>query len=339
MNPVHGAREPSFAAKIEYLSRTSSYLDGPRVVETVETHFAHVFLSRRFAYKLKKPFKYRQIDFSTIEGRRRSCEQEVVLNRRLAARTYIGVVPLAWTGEGLALEGNGEPVDWLVKMHRLPESRVLERAAQRGDVTNEELSAVIEKLVRFYRSTTVVPWAPSEYREHLVRRSVSDAAELLGSGAELDVERIERIRDAQLDFLHAHSDLVEPRAREGRVVDAHGDLRPEHIFLSGDPQIIDCFEFSQELRWLDAAEEIAFLALELERLGAAEVAKKVVSLYAEAARDPAPPELLAFYRTARAVVRALLCAWRIAEEQDAGRWRERAEWYLRVAAESVGAAR
>ncbi|HEU4618289.1 MAG TPA: hypothetical protein VFV10_09620 [Gammaproteobacteria bacterium] len=336
---MQGVRELTFAAKIEFLSRPSSYVDAPRVVERVETHFAHVFLSRRFAYKIKKPFKFRQIDFSGIEGRRRSCEQEVVLNRRLAAPTYIGVVPLVWTGETLALEGAGECVDWLVKMHRLPENRALEQAALRGDVDDEDLSSVVAKLVRFYRSTAVVPWTPSEYREHLEHRSAGDAAELIGTGAELDAERIERIRGAQLEFLRTRADLVEPRAAEGRVVDAHGDLRPEHIFLNGDPQIIDCVEFSEELRWLDAAEEIAFLALELERLGADEVAKQVVALYAEAARDRAPRELRAFYQSARAMVRALLCAWRIVEQQNDSRWRVRAEWYLGVAAASMGIGR
>jgi aminoglycoside phosphotransferase family enzyme len=339
MGAVHDAEEPSFAAKIEFLSRASSYPDRPSLVDCVETHFAHVFLSRHFAYKIKKPFKYRQIDFSDIEGRRRSCELEVVLNRRLAAPTYLGVVPLASAAGGvLALEGAGEPVDWLVKMRRLPTHRVLEKAALEGRASDDDLRAVVEKLVRFYRTAPVVPWTPREYGEHLMHRTSNDAAELLGAGARLEAGRIARIRDAQLEFLHARADLVERRAAEGRVVDAHGDLRPEHIFLNGDPQIIDCLEFSEELRWLDAAEEISFLALELERVGASGVARRLEALYLEVADDGAPPPLLLFYRSARALVRALLCAWRIVELDDERSWRARAEWYLAVATRSLGVA-
>jgi aminoglycoside phosphotransferase family enzyme len=329
--------EPSFAEKVGFLSRPSSYSDDPGAVASVETHFAHVFLSRRFAYKIKKPFKYRQIDFSRLEGRRLSCEQEVVLNRRLAAPTYIGVVPLAMTGSELQIEGPGRPVDWLVKMHRLPEHRVLERLAVQGQVADEALHSVVAKLVRFYRGTRAVAWAPAEYLEHLEHRSRHDARELATSGAPIDVGRVAAIRDAQLEFLRRRAELVRPRARQGRVVDAHGDLRPEHIFLNGDPQIIDCLEFSEELRWLDTAEEMAFLALELERIGAPVVARQLQALYSEAAADPVPAPLLDFYRSARAMVRAELCAWRAADApESAARWIDRTHWYLDVAAASLG---
>ncbi len=327
---------PTLAAKIEFLSRPSSYPDAPEAVEAIETHFAHVFLSRRFAYKLKKPFRYRQIDFSRLEGRRFSCEREVVLNSRLAAPTYIGVVPLTVSGSGLALEGRGRPVDWLVKMHRLPKEQALDRVAARGEVGFEAVHSIVGKLVAFYDRSPRAPWTPAEYLRRLEHRCLHDTREVERAAAGLDAGLVARARSAQQRFLQDRADLLAARAAAGRVVDAHGDLRPEHIFLSDDPQIIDCLEFAEELRWLDAAEEIAFLALELERLGVAAVGRRVVAAYAAAARDPAPPALLDFYRGMRALVRAELAAWRVLDAprgSDCAAWVARGEWYLKKGSE------
>ena len=77
-----------------------------------------------------------------------------------------------------------------------------------------------------------------------------------------------RAADRQADFLANHGDLLEARAAQGRIVEGHGDLRPEHVFLDGEPQVIDCLEFDRDLRLLDPVDELAFLGLECERLGA-----------------------------------------------------------------------
>jgi aminoglycoside phosphotransferase family enzyme len=132
------------------------------------------------------------------------------------------------------------------------------------------------------------------------------------------------------------------RCSHGRIVDAHGDLRPEHILLGDDPQIIDCLEFSAELRMLDTAEEIAFLALECTALGRRDLAREVVALYREIGRDDVPQPLFDFYYGRRALVRALLSLWHLDEplaEPLRAHWLGRASWYLEVArAALVGAA-
>jgi aminoglycoside phosphotransferase family enzyme len=118
-------------------------------------------------------------------------------------------------------------------------------------------------------------------------------------------------------------------------------LRPEHICLGTDPQIIDCLEFSAALRLLDAAEEMAFLALECERIGCKQVGRRIYETYVRRQSDPAAADLYEFYRSVRAVVRALLCAWHLSDDVDAqthALWDTRARWYLDVAATEIRAA-
>lgn len=328
----------TLASKLDFLRRPEAFPDHPSSVDVIETHFAWVFLSKRFVYKLKKPLRFQNVDFTHLQTRRSNCELEVTLNRRLAERVYIGVVPLSVSGSDFFLEGNGEPVEWLVKMHRLPLNKMLDQAARTGEVSDAELSAVIKKLGHFYRRTARARWDATAYCERLdqqVRYYGGRLAAMKLGALSSDLEQLTRL---QRRFIRANSSHLHERLSQGRIVDAHGDLRPEHIFLADDPQIIDCLEFSSDLRLLDSAEEVAFLVLECERIGQAAIAKELLDLYLEVCDDPISPELLRFYRSLRALVRALLSAWHLEEdlsEKQAAHWSERAGWYLRAARASI----
>ncbi|HEX6998070.1 MAG TPA: hypothetical protein VF322_07985 [Gammaproteobacteria bacterium] len=332
---------PTFAAKAAFLARRESLPDRPDAVERIDTHFARVFLSDRLVYKLKKPIRVERADFTAPAARRAYCELEVTLNRRLAADTYLRTVPLVETPAGLALDGEGEPVDWLVEMRRLPAARTLEAVAAQGAVRDADLVAVVRKLVRFYRETPRAPWDAPTYAALLERRAGDYARQLAAAGPALDAARVARVAAAQRALVAASRDALASRIAAGRVVDAHGDLRPEHVFLTDDPQLIDCLEFSIELRWLDTAEEIAFLDLELERLGHAALGARLTALYRELSGDDAPRELVLLYRSQRAVVRALLSAWHLPgrSDADADRWTARARWYLGAAEAALAQAR
>lgn len=328
--------EVTLATKIAYLRRGDSYPHGPDDVEVIETHFAFLFLAGPFVYKLKKPIRFHEIDFTTPELRRANCESELVLNRRLAESAYIGVVPLAFAAGGLSLESGqaGFPVDWLVKMHRLPREQTLEARAAAGPIARDELRPLVAKLVRFYSETTRAAWNGHEYLRHLEREILARGNELLAYLPSLQPCPVGRIVGDQLRFLGDAEPATAARCTAGRVVDAHGDLRPEHIFLTSDPQIIDCLEFSPQMRLLDAAEEIAFLALECAQFGKPEIGRDILDLYREIANDPVPQALIDFYVSRRACVRALLCVWHLDEplsESMREHWRNRAQRYLDIA--------
>jgi aminoglycoside phosphotransferase family enzyme len=333
---------PDLAEKVAYLRRPDAFPDAPDSVDVIETHFAWVFLSKQYAYKLKKPVRFRDFDLTTRQARRANCELEIALNRRLAAETYIGVVPLGRDGPRLLLESGENPVDWLVKMRRLPREAALERLLPGIHASDPRLVRLIDTLCTFYGRTSPAPWSGADYRHSLNRRSIRYATELTHATPSLDDALVRRIAAMQASFVDNNSDLFDRRIIARRVVDAHGDLRPEHIFFTDDhPQIIDCLEFSAELRQLDAAEELSFLALECERLGRPAVRDRLRELYLEAAADDAPERLFAYYRSQQALTRAALCAWHLAENLDdqvARRWLEQARWYIAAAESSIGSA-
>jgi aminoglycoside phosphotransferase family enzyme len=333
---------PSIAleTKLAHLLRPSFYPDAPTAIELVETHFAWVFLSRNLVYKMKKPIRFRAFDFTTLAARRADCELEVALNRRLAD-VYLGVVPLCASAGVLGLETDGEPIEWLVKMRRLPRERFLDVLLAAGDVDDAALAPAVDKLCAFYANSTRATWDGAAYRRALERRIREYAAELAAPDLLLDRGELRSLERSLTRFCTEHATWLAERAAAGRVVDAHGDLRPEHVALTTPPEIIDCLEFSAELRLLDAAEEIAFLTLECERLGAPEVGRRILARYRQSARDAAPDALLEFYRALRALARALLAALRLRDDQSAAaaeRWRERTRWYLAAAGQAAARA-
>jgi uncharacterized protein len=321
--------------KIAFLSRPSTYADSPRSIEVVETHMSLVFLTERHAYKLKKPVRYDSLDFSSPELRRVDCEEEVRLNRRLARDVYLGVATLTWdAARGLELDGTGEAVDWLVWMRRLPADRMLDELIRRGAVEHDEVREAALLLARFYSQSAASEVTPSAYRRHLERGVRDDQRELCRLEFGLDVPQVTAVAQRQLEFLEQRTEIFDRRVREGRIVEGHGDLRPEHVCLVEAPVILDCLEFSRELRLVDPADELSFLALECERLGNVAVGRWFLEVYEEVTGDRPPEPLLDFYRSYRALRRATLAVWHLADPRVHGRehdrWRDRARAYLEL---------
>lgn len=319
--------------KVAFL-RSPAAFDGVREVRAVETHMSWVFLAGSFAYKLKKPVRLPYLDFGAVETRRRDCEEEVRLNRRLAAGVYIGVVPLTLkTDGGMAIGGSGAAIDWLVKMHRLPDAGMLDRLIATGTVSMARVRSLVARLVGFYRAAPAVDWGPGECARRLARDVADVAAELVQSRYDLPAARIRTVVEAQRVYLTRAAQVFDRRVAEGRVVEGHGDLRPEHVCLDPGPVVIDCLEFNRDLRLLDAVDELAFLALECERLGDPGLGARILELYAELGGDAFEPQLAAFYRCHRACVRAKLAVWHLRDPQlaDTRKWIARALSYLQLA--------
>ncbi len=307
----------------------------PRSIETRETHMSWVFLTETHAYKLKKPVRDALRDLVTAERRRESCALEVELNRPLAPGVYRGVVALMRDAEGrlrLGEEtGQGRQdavVDWLVAMRRLPEHRMLDRAIEEGTADTGALLRVAERLVAFYRETVRAEWTPEAYRKRLaedLEKSHREIAELLPSGPPpRDLAR------AQHAFIEREATLLGERVESGRIVEAHGDLRPEHVCLEPDPVIIDRLELARRLRLLDTVSELAFLCLECERLGDARVGRLFRRVYGARTDDRPPDRLWHFYRSLHACTRAALALGHLRDDEvrDREKWVARAEDYV-----------
>jgi aminoglycoside phosphotransferase family enzyme/predicted kinase len=332
--PHPGRRLPSYADKCACLARASSYPDEVADVTMIDTHRSSVFLAGARAYKLKKPLADARFDWRTLDGRGRNCVDELVHNRRFGDAVYVGAAALTFDGTSLALDGTGEACDWLVVMKRLPAERMLDQAIAAGTVDTAQLRAVVQTLCGVYAtSPAAAPEDVAAWHARLAEGVEETARELADPRVEMPLAAFAPAIAAQRACLA--SAMFPARQGAGRIVDGHGDLRPEHICLGDEPRIIDGLEFSRALRTLDAADEMAFLALECERLGAPALARIVLDAYREISGDAPPDALLHFYASHRACVRAMLALRHLHDAgcRDPGRWRAQAHRYLTLAAE------
>ncbi len=326
-------------ALVHFLASPQAYACHPARVEVRQTHISWVFLTDRHAYKLKKPVRFDFLDYSTPQLRRAMCEREVELNRRLAADVYVGVVPILRSPRlGYQLgerPGVGECVDWLVKMRRLPDEAALDRRIADGQTDASAVARLATRLSAFYRDLPPVTISGDEYWRRTHEHVRGNLHDLLKHAPSVDASCVRRVHTAQLRLMVLRPDLFHTRALDGRIVDGHGDLRPEHVYLLPEPTIIDCIEFNDEFRHVDVVDELGFLAMECSVRQAAWIGEKIMERYLAESFDRPPAALVAFYACYRACVRAKVELLR--SDQLAGREallaQERSREYLTFAAE------
>jgi aminoglycoside phosphotransferase family enzyme len=327
------AQGTSLDEKVAFLSEAGSYgLSGREVVRR-ETHMSWVFLAGDEAFKLKKPVRFPYLDFSSLPRREAACRAELALNRRLAPDVYKAVAPIVCSSQGLTIGGPGGIVDWLVVMRRLDPDDTLEHAIATLRLAACQLDRLISTLAEFYQHAAPVLVSPEAHllgwRRHIAfnTRVLLDAR--LGQPAGL-VREVSRV---QQRFLARRYELIADRVRRRRIVDGHGDLRPEHIWLGDPVRIIDCLEFNAGLRAVDPFDEIAFLGVECERLGCAWAAEHLRRRAHHILPASVPDELFTFYRCHRATLRARLAAAHLLEPdpRTPEKWLRQSRVYLRLA--------
>ena len=324
----------TLAEKVAFLSRADAYPAPVREVAVRETSKSWVFLAGDKAYKLKKPVRSPFLDFTTLARREAACKAEVRLNRRLAAGTYLGITPLSVTPHGLHIGWDGEVADWLVVMRRLDERAMLEAQIRDGRLSRRQLGRLAAALSRFYAHARPASISPEAFLAEWRHSLAFNHRELLAlSPLGLPPGPLRRIARIQSAFFTARQKQLARRVHARRIVDAHGDLRPEHIWLGESVQIIDCLEFNARLRAVDALAEVAFLDLECERLGAAWAGEVLRSRILGRLRDGSAEELYLFYRSTHASLRARLAIAHLREERPRTpqKWRPLALAYLRLA--------
>ncbi len=304
-----------------------------RRVAVIETHFAWVFLTDTLAYKIKKRMHHRSMDYRTLAHRKWACNAELRLNRRLARSVYLGVIPVVRRRDGSVGLGRGQQViDWAVKMRRLPSERMLDRAIAEHTIAAHDVLGVAKLLSTFFVHARPATMPARAYLARLRSQIIENRHDLRAPQLRLSKRRLESVIRAQLEFIVKGASLLGLRA--SRLIDGHGDLRPEHIFLGGageHPCVMDCLEFDRDLRRLDPAEELAFLALECTRLGDRRFGTTVARQVALTMNDPVPNVIMHFYMSHRAAVRAKIAAWHQLDAQFAGSshyWRASGNSYL-----------
>ncbi|MEJ2378123.1 MAG: hypothetical protein P8Y71_22995 [Pseudolabrys sp.] len=322
------------ADKVAFLSTPDAYPHPATDLERKETHMSWVFLAGGRVYKLKKPVRFPYLDYSTLERREAACRAELTLNRPLAPHVYERVAPLTLTPQGLQLDGEGEPVDWLVVMHRLVERRTLGNAILTDEVRAAQLDHVVDTLVTFYHRARSVFVSPATHLRNWHDSLAYNKRVLLDPRLGLPAGPVRHIDLAQRRFLRMRATLIADRVRGRHIVDGHGDLRPEHIWLIDPITIIDCLEFNAGLRAVDPFDEIAYLCVECERLGGAWASAHICRRAIHVLHDHLSEQLFTFYRCHRATLRARLTIAHMLEAhpRTPEKWPRRAREYLAIAA-------
>ena len=312
-------------------------------VEVVQTRRSWVFLAGDRVLKLKKPVRERLLDFSTPALRAQACREELRVNRRLARGVYLGLVALRRTPTGWRLDRDGRDAadDWAVLMRRLPPQRMLDHLLATGRAGPAQATALAQRLAAFWQVAPRCPAhaasLPARLEEELElslallgdpRWALPDAGPLLQGCARA---------------LRAGTPLLARRVAAARIVEGHGDLRPEHVCLPerltppgawpAQPLVIDALEFDPALRAVDPFDELAYLALECRRLGAPGFGLRVLARCARLLGDHPPHALLRLYTGHRALLRARQAVSHLLEPEvrEPARWRPLAAWYLRCA--------
>jgi aminoglycoside phosphotransferase family enzyme/predicted kinase len=285
----------------------------PSSVTQIATHISWVFLTDRDVWKLKRPVDYGFVDYSTLDRRRRCCEDEVRLNRRLAPDVYIGVVPVRLGPHGHWLGPDGPIVDYAVRMRRLPEERSAEALLRRGALTPGHLRRLAARLARFFAEAAPAPPAGTI---EAIRENVTENFVQVGPfvGRFVSRETFDAVRSRQLGLLERDPARFAARVAQGRIRDGHGDLRLEHVYFEdADPLVIDCVEFSERLRGGDAAADVAFLAMELTARVRADLAERFLADFALESDDYDLYGVVDFYAGYRAWVRGKVAAFLAAD--------------------------
>jgi aminoglycoside phosphotransferase family enzyme/predicted kinase len=307
------------AAARERVAALRTFLEhqGGRPVRLVETHVSWVLLTDQLAYKLKKPVRLPFLDFTTLAARRRSCEEELRLNRRLAPGLYRGLAEVVQQPDGVRFGGAGPVVDVAVRMQRFPDGALWSEKVAQGTLGPADVEVLADRLARFHATARVAPqpsgFGRGEVQERITRRVVEAIAPAApSSGAPADAQdhaAIAQVCDWLLEQVKVLAPHWEARSKAGRIRECHGDLHLGNVVqLEDGPTAFDALEFDDALRWIDVLDDIAFLVMDLLAHERPALAWRVLDAWLAASGDHDGVPALRFYLVRRALVRAQVAA-------------------------------
>jgi uncharacterized protein len=291
---------------IAFLESPESYPHGPTEVRAIQTHISWVFIASRFVFKVKKPVNLGFLDFSALEKRQHFCQREIELNRRLCPKIYLGVVPIYITASGFSFEAQGEIVEYAVKMRELPHGWFLSELLEKNLLAEKEINRVISTLHRFYQSETPTPeieqWGTPEKLKISTDENFAQVEPFVGKT--ISSAAFEAIRHFTNRFYIVNESLFHERIQQHRILDCHGDLHLDHIHLTPEgTTIFDCIEFNDRFRFIDVANDLAFLAMDFDFKGRRDLGNLLLRNAARELDDAGMLKVANFYKCYRAFVR------------------------------------
>jgi hypothetical protein len=297
---------------VEALMKPEAYDEQPGRIELTQTHISFVFLTRKFVYKVKKAVNFGFLDFTTLEKRRFFCEKELELNKRLCGDMYLEVVPIN-KSNAIKIKGEGETVEYAVKMKRMPQEKMMSNLLEEKKVDCKLIDAIAKIIAGFHSkaetNTRINEFGSMAIIETNWKENFEQTREFVGktismTDFKLILQRID-------DFMKRSASFFEKRMEEGRVRDCHGDIHSGNIFVADRIYIFDAIEFNERFRYSDVASDIAFLAMDLDFKDRTDLSDFFVERYVEYSGDKELTKLLPFYKCYRAYVRGKVVSFKL----------------------------
>ena len=291
---------------VSFLEVPASYPHGPREVRSIQTHISWVFVTTPFVFKVKKAVNLGFLDFSTLEKRRHFCQRELELNRRLCPSVYLDIVPIYKSASGFSFKAEGEIAEYSVKMRELPGGWFLSELLAKKLVGETEIDRVISCLHRFYESQPPSPvieeWGRPEKLKISTDENFAQVEPFVGKT--ISPAALETIRHFTNRFYAANEKLFRERVQQHRIRDCHGDLHLDHIHITPEATtIFDCIEFNDRFRFIDIANDLAFLAMDFDFEGRRDLGNLLLRNAAREFGDDGILKVSDFYKCYRAFVR------------------------------------
>jgi aminoglycoside phosphotransferase family enzyme len=304
---------------VEALMKPEAYDEDPGDIELVQTHISFVFLTRNFVYKVKKAVNLGFLDFTTLEKRRFFCEKELELNRRLCKDMYVEVVPIN-KSDAIKIKGEGETVEYAVKMKQMPQEKMMSRLIEENKV-DDRLVDRIAKIIAEFHSKAETNRRISEFGSLAIietnwKENFEQTRQFVGET--ISTEDFKLIRERVEDSVKRNVSLFEKRMMEGRVRDCHGDIHSGNIFVTDGIYIFDAIEFNERFRYSDVAADVAFLAMDLDFRERTALSNFFVERYTKYSGDQELMSLLPFYKCYRAYVRGKVTSFKL-KDPNVGR--------------------
>lgn len=323
---------------LDALLKPSTYGEGVKEVKLLQTHTSWIFLTGKYAYKVKKPVNFGFLDYTTLKKRKHFCEEELRLNRLLSKDIYLDVIPITLDKGKVRIGGKGKIIEYAVKMKELPQSSIMTNLLKEKRINSSIIDKIASQVAEFHKiaktSLKIERYGEIEPIEFNWEENFEQTKNLRG---DLIEERIfDEIKERVYRFMRDKQFLFLERINKGKVRRCHGDLHSGNIFVVDNRvYIFDCIEFNLRFSCSDTTSDIAFFAMDMEFLGQKPLSDFFLDRYILYSQDPGILRLLDFYKCYRAYVRGKVTSFKLFDkgipEEEKREARDIAKKYFHLA--------
>jgi aminoglycoside phosphotransferase family enzyme len=323
---------------VEALLRPDAYEEETGQIELRQTHISFIFLTRNFAYKVKKAVDFGFLDFTTLEKRHFFCEKELALNKRLCGDMYIDVVPIN-KSDAVRINGEGKTIEYAVKMKRIAEEKIMTKLLEEGKVDKDVIDRIAKIIAKFHlnaeNNERVDEFGSFSVIERNWRENFEQTQEFINKT--ISPRDYQLIHEKVNSFMKENYTFLEKRVIDKRIRECHGDIHSGNIFIDGNVYIFDAIEFNERFRYSDCAADIAFLAMDLDFKNRKDLSAYLIEKYIQYSLDDNLEKVLSFYKCYRAYVRGKVIGFKLndpnVDDEIKSETKKEAKAYFNLAAQ------